>query len=135
MNTRLFILAMSGLLVATPLAAVLDSKNPPAAPAQTTKDLIKADKEKADLNPSAKAALPTKMKGDHHIKLHREITQAIMADKELSPIMSKVTIRESKGVVTLTGKAKSADIKSKIENKIKHLPGVVKVANNLEIEK
>lgn len=115
MDNRLFRLAMSGLLLFAPLSAFALNTSSSEEMSRSSTTVV-SSKENQELN------------------IKQEVEKSLMADKEFAPFMNKITIKEDKGVVTLDGKVNSSDMKSKIGDKVKMLPGVVKVINNLEVE-
>lgn len=67
------------------------------------------------------------------LTITQQIRKAVMADKALSTNAQNVKIITADGVVTLRGPVKSAGEKASIAAKAKHVAGVTRVDNQLEI--
>lgn len=65
----------------------------------------------------------------------QKIRQAIMADNSLSTNAKNIKIITINGVVTLRGPVANAQEKDNIAQKVKNIQGIVKVDNQLEINK
>ena len=67
------------------------------------------------------------------LTITQQIRKAVMADKSLSTNAQNVKIITADGVVTLRGPVKSAGEKATIAEKAKHVAGVTRVDNQLEV--
>jgi hyperosmotically inducible protein len=67
-------------------------------------------------------------------KISANVREAVVADNGLSMNAHNVKIITSGGTVTLRGPVKSSEEKAAIESKTKHVAGVTRVDNLLEIE-
>ena len=66
--------------------------------------------------------------------IHQSIKDALASDMGLANVMDDIDIKVDKGVVTLSGEVDSAQLKSNIESKVKHVMGVKEVINHIEID-
>ena len=61
------------------------------------------------------------------------VKDAILADKDLAKFADKIDVKSEKGVVTLSGKLDSEKAKADLDLKVKSLPGVLDVVDNIEV--
>jgi osmotically-inducible protein OsmY len=117
MNNHLFLLAAAGLFLLAPASSVLGTNGsnlPPSAEAQGQMTIQQNQISDDDLEDI--------------------VEKVISSDKQLYNALDDFDVDVKQGVVTLTGKTKSQVIKSGVEAKIRALPGVKQVVNNIEIK-
>ena len=85
-----------------------------------------------DRNPAAVTA-GDQSNDKSDLTITQQVRKAVMADKGLSTNAQNVKIITADGVVTLRGPVKSAGEKASIAEKAKHVAGVSRVDNQLEI--
>jgi len=121
MKKQLVVIAIAGVMVAG--ASTTRGQN--YAPDNSGKNV-------RDRDPAAvTAGDQTNDKTD--MLITQQIRKAVVADKALSTNAHNVKIVTMGGVVTLRGPVKSAHERARIEEKAKHVVGVTRVDNQLEI--
>lgn len=112
MKHNLFLLASAGMFLTAPLLALESSTvHPPVVEQGKMMDQKVVDKD-----------------------LSKVIEKAITSDKDLDKGIHHFNVDVKGGIVTLTGKADSQIIKSRIEAKVGAIQGVNQVINNIEVK-
>lgn len=91
---------------------------------------VQSDQGKAAIQENA-AFQNNKVKSDDQIA--QAVKDAFANDDNLSDSASDINVTTAKGIVTLSGKVDSDQLKSAFEAKAKTIPGVNSVNNNIEV--
>jgi hypothetical protein len=65
--------------------------------------------------------------------LEQRVASSLREDTALAALAPNITVDANKGTVTLKGSVNSSQQRSDIESKVRSIPGVTQVTNNLEI--
>jgi len=111
-------------------------QEPPAVAEETpqTEPMRQPAAPAVEPSPTQPATSPTVATGSEaDQELTKAIRQSIEADKSLPPAAQSITIAAAEGVVTLSGKVPTTEAKQAIEDRVKAVPGVKSVDNQLEV--